>query len=108
MFVVVGDIWKPIAPLFKWRGPKPEGTDSKWMAMSLIGECRGWRMETELLSCWKEIQPLFSRIPSESRFNRRRRNLMRAIHLIWQVLLRSLDLSQDHQYLTESICFNIK
>jgi hypothetical protein len=50
VFVVVDDIWKPIAPLFKRPGPQPECTDSESIAMSLIGECRGWHMETELLS----------------------------------------------------------
>ena len=54
IFVVVDDIWKTIAPFCKRPGPKPECTDSELIAMSLIGECRGWHMETDLLSCWKE------------------------------------------------------
>ena len=103
VYVVVGDIWKPIATFFKRPGPKPECTDSELIAMVLIGECRGWHMETELLSCWKEYRRLFPRIPSQSRFNRRRRNLMQAIHLIRQVILRSLDLSQDNQCLIDSV-----
>jgi hypothetical protein len=52
VYVVVDDIWKPLAPLFKRPGPQPECTDSELIAMTLIGECRGWHMETELLSCW--------------------------------------------------------
>lgn len=103
VFVVVDDIWKPIAPLFKRPGPQPKCTDSELIAMSLIGECRGWHMETELLSCWKEYRHLFPHIPSQSRFNRRRRNLMRAIQLIRQVILRSLDLSQDRQCILDSL-----
>jgi len=103
VYVVVDDIWKPIAPFFKRPGPKPECTDSELIAMILIGECRGWHMETELLSCWKEYRHLFPRIPSQSRFNRRRRNLMQAINLIRQVILRSLDLSQDNQCLIDSV-----
>jgi hypothetical protein len=71
--------------------------------MTLIGECRGWHMETELLICWREYRHLFPRIPSQSRFNRRRRNLMRAINLIRQVILRSLDLSLDSQCLIDSV-----
>jgi hypothetical protein len=103
VFVVVDDIWKPIAPLFKRPGPKPECTDSELIAMSLIGECRGWHMETELLSCWKGVRHLFPRIPSQSRFNRRRRNLMHAINLIRQVILQSMDLSADRQCIIDSL-----
>ncbi len=60
-------------------------------------------METELLSCWREYRHLFPRIPSQSRYNRRRRNLMQAVNLIRQVILRSLDLSQDCQCLIDSV-----
>ena len=103
IFVVVDDIWKTIAPFCKRPGPKPECTDSELIAMSLIGECRGWHMETDLLSCWKEYRHLFPHIPSQSRFNRRRRNLMYATNLIRLVILRSLDLSQDSQCLIDSL-----
>jgi hypothetical protein len=103
VFVVVDDIWKTIAPLFKRPGPSPECTDSELIAMSLIGECRGWHMETELLSCWKEYRHLFPHIPSQSRFNRRRRNLMQAINLIRKMILGSLDLSQDRQCIMDSL-----
>jgi hypothetical protein len=47
-------IWEQIAPFFKRPGPAPVCSDSELIAMALIGECRGWHMETELLSCWKE------------------------------------------------------
>ena len=71
--------------------------------MALIGECRGWHMETELLSCWKEYRAMFHHIPSQSRFNRRRRNLMQAFNLIRQVILRSLDLRMDRQCSIDSL-----
>lgn len=103
VFVVVDDIWKEVAPFCKRPGPKPECTDSELIAMTLIGECRGWHVETELLSCWKEYRHLFPHIPTQSRFNRRRRNLMQAINLIRMVILRSLDLSQDKQCLIDSL-----
>ena len=103
VFVIVDDIWKEVAPFFARPGPKPECTDSELIAMSLIGECRGWHMETDLLSCWKEYQHLFPHIPTQSRFNRRRRNLMQATNLIRLVILRSLDLSRDSQCLIDSI-----
>jgi hypothetical protein len=103
VFVVVDDIWKEIAPFFKRPGPSPECSDSELIAMALIGECRGWHMETELLSCWKEYRDMFPCIPSQSRFNRRRRNLMQAFTLIRQVILRSLDLSRDRQCIIDSL-----
>lgn len=103
VFVVVDDIWKSVAPFCKRPGPQPECSDSELIAMTLIGECRGWHMETELLSCWKEYRHLFPRIPSQSRFNRRRRNLMHAINLVRTVILHSLDLSQDRQCLIDSL-----
>jgi hypothetical protein len=103
IFVLVDDTWKPIAPLFQRPGPKPKCSDSELIAMTLIGECRGWHMETELLSCWQEYRHLFPSIPTQSRFNRRRRNLMQAVNLIRQVLLRSLDLSLDRQCIIDSL-----
>lgn len=103
VFVVVDDICKVVAPLCRRPGPKPECTDSELIAMTIIGECRGWHMETELLSCWKDIRHLFPHIPSQSRFNRRRRNLMQVINLIRQIILRSLDLSQDRQCIIDSL-----
>lgn len=44
VFVIVDDIWKTIVPFFKRPGPKPECSDSELIAMTLIGECRGWHM----------------------------------------------------------------
>jgi len=103
VFVVVDDIWKSIAPMYKRPGPKPECSDSELIAMTLIGECRGWHMETELLSCWKEYSYLFPHIPSQSRYNRRRRNLMHPINMIRQTMMHSLDLSQDCQCIIDSL-----
>jgi len=103
VFVIVDDIWKTIAPFFKRPGPKPKCSDSELIAMTLIGECRGWHMETELLSYWKEYSYLFPRIPTQSRFNRRRRNLMKATNMIRQVILHSLDLSHDQQCIIDSL-----
>lgn len=103
VFVVVDDIWKSIAPLFRRPGPVPECADSELIAMSLIGESKGWHMETELLSNWKTLRHLFPRIPSQSRFNRRRRNLMLAVNLMRQIILRSMDLSQDRQCIMDSL-----
>lgn len=103
VFVIVDDIWRRVAPFFKRPGPDPICSDSELIAMTLIGECREWHMETDLLSSMRGYKHLFPHIPSQSRYNRRRRNLMQAINLIRQVLLHSLDLSQDQQCIIDSL-----
>jgi len=103
VFVIVDDICQEIAPIYKRPGPKPKCSDSELIAMTLIGECRGWHMETEMLSSWHEYKHLFPYIPSQSRYNRRRRNLMHRINLIRRVILRSLDLSRDRQCIIDSL-----
>jgi len=103
VFVILDDIWKTIAPLCLRPDPKPQCSDSELIAMTLIGECRGGHMETEMLSYWQEYKHLFPNIPSQSRYNRRRRNLMHLINLIRQVILRSLDLSCDRQCIIDSL-----
>ena len=55
--------------------------------MALVGECRGWDVETEMLSQWRERADLFPRVPSQSRFNRRRRGLMNAFNVIRQTVV---------------------
>ena len=103
MFVVVDDIWQQINPLFKRPGPSPICRDSELITMALIGECRGWNMETELLSNWQEHRDLFPHIPSQSRFNRRRRKLVCAFNLIRRMVLSWLDLAQDRQCVIDSL-----
>src|SRR6266498_363527 len=101
-FVVV-EIWLRIAPFFKRRGPPPNCPDSDLLAMALIAECRGWAVETEMLSYWQEHRDLFPNIPTQSRFNRRRRGLMQAFNLIRRVILQSLDVAQDRQCVIDSL-----
>lgn len=103
VYVVVDDIWQQIAPLMKRPGPAPTCTDSELIAMILIAECRGWDVETEALAQWKDYPHLFPRIPSQSRYNRRRRYLGSAINLMRQLLLRDLDLAQDRQCVIDSL-----
>lgn len=103
MYVVVDDIWLKIAPFFKRPGPAPECPDSELLAMALIGECRGWDMETEMLSHWQEHRDLFPVIPTQSRFNRRRRGLMQAFNHIRRVVLQCLDVTQDRQCVIDSL-----
>jgi hypothetical protein len=103
VFVIVDDIWQTIAPLFQRPGPKPLCSDSELLSMALIGECRGWSLETNMLSQWHGHRNLFPNIPTQSRFNRRRRNLMYAFNLIRQIILQSLDVAQDQQCVIDSL-----
>ena len=103
MFVIIDDIWQTIEPLFKRPGPKPICSDSELLTMTIVGECRGWDIETEMLSYWREHQDLFPVIPSQSRFNRRRRNLMLAFNLTRRTVLHLLDLAQDRQCIIDSL-----
>ena len=103
MYVIMDDIWQDIAPIFKRPGPKPECSDSELMTMVLVGECRGWAMETDMLSYWSEYRDLFPNIPSQSRFNRRRRNLMQAFNLVRCIVLQALDIAQDPQCAIDSL-----
>jgi hypothetical protein len=103
VYVIVDDVWQQITPLFKRPGPMPEVRDSELITMALVGECRGWHQETELISNWYEHRGLFPRIPERSRFNRRRRNLMFAINLIRKTVLQIMDLAQDNQCVIDSL-----
>jgi hypothetical protein len=102
-YVIIDDIWQQIEPLFKRPGPKPICSDSELLTMAIVGECRGWDVETELLSEWKERPHLFRHVPSQSRFNRRRRNLMLAFNLLRQTILKMLDLAEDKQCVIDSL-----
>ena len=103
MYAIIDDLWQQIEPLFKRPGPKPECSDSELMTLALVGECRGWDVETEMLSYWQEHRDMFPKIPSQSRFNRRRRNLMLAFNLIRRSVLQVLDLAQDTQCVIDSL-----
>lgn len=103
MFVIVDDIWQQIAWLLKRPGPVPDCSDSELLTMALVGECRGWDVETEMLSYWQEHRDLFPHIPSQSRFNRRRRHLMLGFNLIRRTVLRMLDVAQDSQCVLDSL-----
>lgn len=103
LYVLVDDLWQEIGFLFKRPGPAAECSDSELLTMVLVGECRGWDVETEMLSYWQEHRDLFPVIPSQSRFNRRRRNLMAAFKLIHQAVLGVLDLAQDRYCALDSL-----
>lgn len=103
MYCVIDDVWQHLAPLFARPGPAPVCSDSELITMALVGQCRGWDVETELVSQWQEHRDLFPRIPERSRFNRRLRNLMPAINLVRQAVLHLLDVAHDRQCTIDSV-----
>src|SRR5258708_21259774 len=103
MYGMVDDIWREMGPLFKRPGPNAACSDSELLRMALVGECREWEQETTMLSQWREHRDLLPYIPSQSRFNRRRRALQDAFNLVRQVVLRQLDLSADGQAALDSM-----
>ena len=102
-YVLIDEIWQHIAPQFSHPGPVSECSDSELLTLALVGECRGWDKETEMMLEWQMYQHLFPHLPERSRFNRRRRHLGLAMNLIRQAVLRSLDLVQDRQCLIDSL-----
>ncbi len=103
MYCIIDEMWQQIAPLFSRPGPAPRGSDSEVITMAIVGECRGWDQETELISNWQERRNLFPHVPERSRFNRRRRALQHAINLIRRLVLATLDLAQDRQCALDSV-----
>lgn len=102
-YVVIDTIVQSMQALLRRPGPEPRCSDSELLTMSLIGECKGWDVETELLSNLKAYRSLFPHIPTQSRFNRRRRNLMLLHNVIRQSVLAQLELSQDRQCVIDSL-----
>jgi IS5 family transposase len=106
MLVLVDDACQQLAPWFHRPGPRPTTcTDSELITMALLAECRSIDKETELLPWWHErhMRALFPRVPSRSRFNRRRRALGQQINLIRCLVLRTLDLAGDGQCVIDSL-----
>ncbi len=71
MYVIVDDLWLTLAPCFHRPGPAPECSDTDLITLALVGECRGWDVETEMLSRWQAHRDLFLHLPTQSRFHRR-------------------------------------
>ena len=103
MDCIIDELWQQLAPLMTRPGPLPVCSDSEVITMAVVGACRGWDQETELVSQWHEHRDLFPQVPARSRFNRRLRNLMPAINLIRQAVLPMLDLAQDRHCAIDSV-----
>ena len=103
VYVIVDDIYQSLRSLLRRPGPASVFSDSELLAVCLVGECKGWDKETELLSNMAAHRALFPQLPGQSRFNRRWRNLMPAMNLLRRVLLAPLDLAQDQQCVIDSL-----
>ena len=96
VYYIVDELCQQVSPLLRRPGPQPTtASDSELLAMTIIGECRSIDIETEMLSFWSDHRDLFPRLPSQSRFNRRRRNLLPLVNLVRQAILRLLDVAQE-------------
>ncbi len=103
MYVLISDLFAPLAAQVARPGPAPICTDAELITMAIVGECCGWDQETVLLSRWREHRDLFPHQPERSRFNRRRRDLAQAINLLRQALVQTLELAQDTHCIIDSL-----
>jgi hypothetical protein len=103
VYVIVDDTLREMAAIMKRPGPSPECSDSELITMELVGECLGWEVETEMLSHWKAHRDMIPHIPSQSRFNRRRRQLAGAVNVLRQIILQTIDVAQDPQSVIDSL-----
>jgi len=104
VYTIVDDIYQQLQPMLHRPGPAPTTcSDSELLAMAIIGEGRGWDLETNLLSQWADHPALFPRRPSQSRFNRRWRNLMPVFNLLRRAILRVLDVAYEAQAVIDSL-----
>lgn len=102
-YVIVDDIVIKLAPLLRRPGPSPDCSDSELITMILIAECKGWDIETELLSEFSQHRHLFPILPCQSRFNRRRRNLGTIINQIRQILLSDIEGAEQKLCIIDSL-----
>ena len=103
VYVLVDDMYKELEGHLRRPGPKPACSDSELIAISLIGECVGWDVETELLSHMQAHRDKFPIIPEQSRFNRRRRNLMGTINEMRRMMLARTELYYDEHCVVDSL-----
>ena len=102
-YVIVDDMLIKLAPLLRRPGPCPDCSDSELIAMILIAECKGWDIETELLSEFSQHPHLFPILPCQSRFNRRRRNLGAIINQIRRLLLADIEGASEQLCIIDSL-----
>ena len=102
-YVIVDDILIQLTPLLRRPGPCPDCSDSELITMILVAECKGWDIETQLLSAFSQHRHLFPILPSQSRFNRRRRNLGTIVNRIRQMLLSDIEGAEQKLCIIDSL-----
>ena len=102
-YVIVDDMVIKLAPLLRCPGPSPHCSDSELIAMILIAECKGWDIETQLLSAFSQHRHLFPILPCQSRFNRRKRNLGAIINRMRQMLLSDIEGAEEKLCIIDSL-----
>ena len=102
-YVIVDDMLIELAPLLRRPGPTPPCSDSELITMILVAECKGWDIETQLLSEFSQHPHLFPILPCQSRFNRRRRNLGAIINQIRQMLLSDIEAASENLCIIDSL-----
>ena len=102
-YVIVDDIMITLEPLLRRPGPTPLCTDSELITLILVAECKGWDIETQMLSEFSPHPNLFPVLPSQSRFNRRRRHLSRIINRIRQIILSNIEAAEDKLCVIDSL-----
>ena len=102
-YVIVDDILIKLEPLLRRPGPPPQCSDSELIAMILIAECKGWDIETQLLSEFSQHPNLFPILPCQTRFNRRRRNVGAIINRIRQILFSDIEGASEKLCIIDSL-----
>ena len=102
-YVIVDEILIKLEPLLRRPGPPPPCSDSELITMILVAECKGWDIETQLLSDFSQHPHLFPILPGQTRFNRRRRNLGAIINQIRQMLLSDIEAASENLCIIDSL-----
>src|SRR5919199_6004683 len=80
VYCIVDEIYQQLAPQWQRPGPAPTTvSDSELIALAIIGECRGWDIETELLGHAHTFRGLCTRLHTKL-----------AAHTLWIYLNRFL------------------
>ena len=103
VYVLVDDMCQALERHLRRPGPKPACSDSELIAICLIGECLGWDVETKLLIHMQAHRDKFPILPKQSRFNRRRRNLMAIMNEMRRKMLAQMDLFRDQHCVLDSL-----
>lgn len=105
VYVITDDFVKRLTRLGRAHlfGPAPDFSDSELLAVILIGESKGWDVETELLSNMRQHADLFPLLPTQTRFNRRRRKLTDLLNAVRLAILSEIELAADCQCIVDSL-----